>query len=107
MSHDLWYDLGIGLPAFRALMKGVKSGFKSLKSSYEEDVKRFGDEEDYYPYFDRLMSNVDKIDNMTLLMVVSCLILFMFFVYCIFTLISILYETLIFISARRCNPRLP
>ncbi|XP_030763066.1 SET and MYND domain-containing protein 4-like [Sitophilus oryzae] len=63
MQANIWYDLGIGFPAFKAVLKGVKSGFKNVKGGYEEDIKRFGSKEDNYPYFNRLVSNIYKSKN--------------------------------------------
>lgn len=63
MQANIWYDLGIGFPAFKAVLKGVKSGFKSIKGGYEEDLKHFGNQDDNYPYFNRLVSNIYKSKN--------------------------------------------
>ncbi|XP_050315438.1 SET and MYND domain-containing protein 4-like [Anthonomus grandis grandis] len=63
MQANIWYDLGIAFPAFKAVLKGVKSGFKCIKGGPEEDLKRFGSKEDNYPYFNRLVSNIYKSKN--------------------------------------------
>lgn len=63
MQANIWYDLGIGFPAFKAALKGVKSGFHVIKGGYEEDLKHFGSKEDNYPYFNRLVSNIYKSKN--------------------------------------------
>ncbi|KAJ8910841.1 hypothetical protein NQ315_015576 [Exocentrus adspersus] len=63
MQANIWYDLGIAFPAFKAVLKGVKSGFRALKTTYEDDLKQFGDKKDNYPYFNRLVSNIYKSKN--------------------------------------------
>lgn len=63
MQANIWYDLGIAFPAFKAVLKGVKSGFKAIKGDCEEDLKKFGDKNDNYPYFNRLVSNIYKNKN--------------------------------------------
>lgn len=63
MQANIWYDLGIAFPAFKAMLKGVKSGFHNVKGDYEADLKRFGDKIDNYPYFNRLVSNIFKNKN--------------------------------------------
>ncbi|ENN79834.1 hypothetical protein YQE_03657, partial [Dendroctonus ponderosae] len=63
MQANIWYDLGIGFPAFKAALKGVKSGFNIIKGGYDEDLKHFGSKEDNYPYFNRLVSNIYKSKN--------------------------------------------
>ncbi|KAL1516683.1 hypothetical protein ABEB36_000563 [Hypothenemus hampei] len=74
MTANIWYDLGIGFPAFKAVLKGVKSGFKSLKRSYKEDLKHFGNKDDNYPYFNRLVSHIYKSKNATPYMVMAAII---------------------------------
>lgn len=76
MQANIWYDLGIGFPAFKAVLKGVKSGFNNVKGGYEEDLKHFGSKDDNYPYFNRLVSNIYKSKNAAPYIVVSLLILF-------------------------------
>lgn len=63
MQANIWYDLGIAFPAFKAMLKGVKSGFYNVKGDYEEDLKCFGNKVDNYPYFSRLVSNIYKSKN--------------------------------------------
>ena len=73
MQANIWYDLGIGFPAFKAVLKGVSSGLKSTKADVKEDLKRFGNKEDNYPYFARLVSNIYKSKNAAPYIVVSTL----------------------------------
>ncbi|KAB0792442.1 hypothetical protein PPYR_14401 [Photinus pyralis] len=73
MRADLWYHLGIGFPAVRALFKGLPHGLRALSSSYE-DTAKFGDPFDNYPYFDKLISNLSKMDNILPLIVTACVI---------------------------------
>ncbi|CAG9864473.1 unnamed protein product [Phyllotreta striolata] len=63
MKANIWYDLGIAFPAFKAVLKGAKTGFKIVKGDYEADLKKFGDKTDNYPYFNRLVSNIYKLKN--------------------------------------------
>ncbi|CAH1968869.1 unnamed protein product [Acanthoscelides obtectus] len=63
MKGSIWYDLGIAFPAFKAVLKGVKSGFKTIKGDHSEDLKKFGDKQDNYPYFNRLISHIYKTKN--------------------------------------------
>nr|CAI5865840.1 unnamed protein product [Callosobruchus analis] len=63
MQASIWYDLGIAFPAFKAMLKGVRSGFKTIKADHGEDVKKFGDKDDNYPYFNRLVSHIYKTKN--------------------------------------------
>ncbi|XP_057661790.1 SET and MYND domain-containing protein 4-like isoform X1 [Diorhabda carinulata] len=63
MQANIWYDLGIAFPAFKAVLKGVKSGFRTIKGDFGEDLKKFGDKTDNYPYFNRLVSNIYKGKN--------------------------------------------
>lgn len=71
MQANIWYDLGIAFPAFKAVLKGVKSGFRTVKGDYQEDLKHFGDKVDNYPYFNRLVSNIYKSKNAAPYIVVS------------------------------------
>ncbi|VEN37449.1 unnamed protein product [Callosobruchus maculatus] len=63
MQASIWYDLGIAFPAFKAVLKGAKSGFRTIKGDHCEDVKKFGDKDDNYPYFNRLVSHIYKTKN--------------------------------------------
>ncbi|KAH1003901.1 SET and MYND domain-containing protein 4 isoform X1 [Dendroctonus ponderosae] len=74
MQANIWYDLGIGFPAFKAALKGVKSGFNIIKGGYDEDLKHFGSKEDNYPYFNRLVSNIYKSKNAAPYIVMSAII---------------------------------
>lgn len=71
MQANIWYDLGIAFPAFKAVLKGVKSGFRTIKGDYQEDLNHFGDKTDNYPYFNRLVSNIYKSKNAAPYIVVS------------------------------------
>lgn len=73
MQANIWYDLGIAFPAFKAVLKGVQSGFCTIKGDYQEDLKHFGDKVDNYPYFNRLVSNIYKSKNAAPYIVVSIL----------------------------------
>lgn len=71
MQANIWCDLGIGFPALKAILKGVKSGFKTIKGDHTEDLKHFGDKEDNYPYFNRLVSHIYKNKNAAPFILVS------------------------------------
>lgn len=71
MQANIWYDLGIAFPAFKGVLKGVISGFRTVKGDYQEDLKHFGDKVDNYPYFNRLVSNIYKNKNAAPYIVVS------------------------------------
>lgn len=70
MQTDLWYNIGIAFPAFRALIKGARSGFNTLDSDHKADTVCFGDEHDNYPYFNKLVSNISKMKNVLPLIIV-------------------------------------
>lgn len=74
MQANIWYDLGIAFPAFKAVLRGVKSGLRAIKGTHEEDLKHFGDKNDNYPYFNRLVSNIFKSKNVAPYVVVSILL---------------------------------
>lgn len=77
MQANIWCDLGIGFPALKAILKGVKSGFKTIKGNHTEDLKHFGDKDDNYPYFNRLVSHIYKNKNAAPFILVSlCSIMF-------------------------------
>ncbi|KAF2906131.1 hypothetical protein ILUMI_00047 [Ignelater luminosus] len=63
MQADLWYNIGIAFPAFRALLKGAKSGFNTLDTDYKTDTVCFGNKCNNYPYFNKLVSNISKMKN--------------------------------------------
>lgn len=71
MQANIWYDLGIAFPAFKAMLKGIGSGFQTLEGGYEGDLKCFGDKNDNYRYFNRLVSNIYKNKNVAPYIVVS------------------------------------
>lgn len=71
MQANIWCDLGIGFPALKAILKGVKSGFKTIKGDHTEDLKHFGDKDDNYPYFNRLVSHIYKNKNAAPFILVS------------------------------------
>lgn len=65
MQANIWFDLGIAFPAFKALVKGIGAGLEvSADANYEEDLKKFGDKQNNYKYFNRLLSNIYKNKNM-------------------------------------------
>ncbi|KAK5640019.1 hypothetical protein RI129_010830 [Pyrocoelia pectoralis] len=74
MQSDLWYHLGIGFPALKGLIKGLPSGFCTLNSSYEADTVKFGDELDNYPYFNKLITNLSKMDDIIPITIIACVI---------------------------------
>lgn len=71
MQTNFWHDLGIGFPGFKAMLKGIPSGFRNIKGDHEEDLKSFGSKEDNYPYFNRLVSNIYRSKNVVPYTVVS------------------------------------
>ncbi|XP_066256363.1 SET and MYND domain-containing protein 4-like [Euwallacea similis] len=74
MQANIWYEMGIGFPTFKSIMKGVKSGFRCIKGDHEEDLKHFGNKQDNYPYFSRLMIHIYKNKNAALFFLVSTIV---------------------------------
>ncbi|CAH0547824.1 unnamed protein product [Brassicogethes aeneus] len=74
MQTNIWHDLGIGFPAFKAMLKGVKSGFRNIKGNHEEDLRCFGSTDDNYPYFNRLVSNIYRSKNVVPYIVMSAVV---------------------------------
>jgi hypothetical protein len=75
MQANIWFDLGIAFPAFKAMLQGALSGFESLECSYEEDLKCFGDKQDNYRYFNRLLSNIYKNKNVAPYIVMAAIVI--------------------------------
>ena len=69
MATNFWYHMGIGLPSFKAMVKGVNSVFKEVNPVTE--TKCFGSLNDNYCYFNTLMSNISEKNDVTHLLVVS------------------------------------
>lgn len=44
---------------------GAETGFVSLATGPEEDVDKYGDSENNYPYISKLVTNVNKMDVVT------------------------------------------
>lgn len=63
MQTKLWYDVGIAFPAWRAVVKGVDSGYAELKEQLKSDVHQYGDFKDNYSYFNRLESNLSRVTD--------------------------------------------
>ncbi|XP_019867309.1 SET and MYND domain-containing protein 4 [Aethina tumida] len=74
MQTNFWHDLGIGFPGFKAMLKGIPSGFRNIKGDHEEDLKSFGSKEDNYPYFNRLVSNIYRSKNVVPYTVMSAVV---------------------------------
>lgn len=78
LRNNFWYEIGIGFPVFRALLKGKQSNFRTIELSYETDRSesniKFGTSDDNYPYFNTLLTNMETIPNITplLLVIFSC-----------------------------------
>lgn len=60
MHSRLWYDIGIAFPAWRTVVKGLKSGWFESADSRESDVDHYGDIDDNYMYFNKLESNISR-----------------------------------------------
>lgn len=60
---NIWFHLGIAFPAFKTMILGVQSGFCQNECSFEDDLKQFGDKNDNYFYFNRLIANIYKSKN--------------------------------------------
>lgn len=71
MQLGLWYSIGIGFPAFRAMLKGSSSLFKNIIGYHEDDAIQFGSADDNYPYFIKLISNLSKMDDVVPCVIVS------------------------------------
>lgn len=66
MQANIWYGLGIGFAAFKAICKGFQSKFSDVGSM---NITQFGSKTDNYPYFNTLLSHLDSkehIDSMAL-----------------------------------------
>lgn len=66
MQANIWYELGIGFAAFKAICKGLQSKFTEINSI---NITHFGSKTDNYPYFNTLLSHLDykdHIDSMAL-----------------------------------------
>lgn len=63
MQINLWYDIGIAFPALKAMLKGVKSGFENLTDNYESDLLRYGNINNNYGYFNRLLAKIPDRSN--------------------------------------------
>ncbi|KAK4872965.1 hypothetical protein RN001_014994 [Aquatica leii] len=63
MRCNLWYYIGIGFPALRTIIKGVSTGLCTLETKFEDDTARFGVVDNNYPYFNKLVSNLSKMEN--------------------------------------------
>lgn len=61
MQTRLWYDIGIAFPAWRTVVKGIKSGFSESLDSRESDLDHYGDINDNYVYFNKLESNFSRL----------------------------------------------
>lgn len=70
-----WYDIGSGFPGFRAMLKGIKSGFHTQPQSFEEDVLHFGNQEDNYIYLNKLLSRMNSIQCVARVMEIALEIL--------------------------------
>lgn len=78
LRNDFWYEIGIGFPVFKALLKGKRSHFQGFKKPYSKNSIEwnvaFGSVEDNYPYFNTLSTNMEKISNTTPLLLVRIFI---------------------------------
>lgn len=71
MQANLWYKIGIAFPALRAVIKGISTGLCNLKSTFEDDTLSFGNKNNNYGYFNKLVSNMSMMANLTPLVIVS------------------------------------
>ncbi|KAF5285531.1 hypothetical protein FQA39_LY16596 [Lamprigera yunnana] len=69
MQCNLWYHIGIAFPAMRAIIKGITIGFRMLESDYEADTLQYGNTVNNYGYFNKLVSNLSKMDNILPLLI--------------------------------------
>lgn len=70
MKTEVWYDLGLFFAAFKAVCKGIPSGFRELEVSKKDKkgVLQFGTKDgDNYPYFNSMESHLEKLEVDTLL----------------------------------------
>lgn len=68
---DLWYNVGIGYPAFKAVQKGINSNHQKLPlKSIIISNRQFGSKEDNYPYFNDLITNLGKVYDLSPFLVV-------------------------------------
>ncbi|XP_044254997.1 SET and MYND domain-containing protein 4-like [Tribolium madens] len=74
MQANIWFDLGIALPAFKVMLEGAATGFRSLEGGFEDDLKCFGDKDDNYRYFNRLLSNIYKNKNVAPYIVMATIV---------------------------------
>lgn len=62
MTANMWYELGIGFPAARAIFKGAIEGFATFDKETQNPGK-FGDYSNNYIYFNSLESHIEDISR--------------------------------------------
>lgn len=70
MQTGLWFNIGIAFPAWRAVVRGIKSGFSEPLDGCESDVDHYGDINDNYIYFNKLESNISRLAFVKMMAVV-------------------------------------
>lgn len=63
MKYGFWYNIGLGFPAFKALVKGIPSKFEPVAHIIETQ-RTFGND---YKYFDSLESHLEDMKDETLI----------------------------------------
>lgn len=70
MQANVWYELGVTYPAFRAVCKGLPSNFKTAEICYDTPIK-FGSKQDNYPYFNSLISHTSSMEYLDVMATVN------------------------------------
>nr|XP_022900036.1 SET and MYND domain-containing protein 4-like [Onthophagus taurus] len=75
MTAGIWYDLGVAYPAFRGVVKALEANLPKLESSYESMVENFGNKENNYEYFNKLLTNIEHLESITQILVLSSVVI--------------------------------
>lgn len=68
MQANIWYELGITYAAFKAICKGIPSGFSEVKA---KNSTVFDNKNDHYSHFNSLLSHLDSYKHLDSMALVS------------------------------------